>query len=212
MKEEKSKNKKKLLYYLILAVSVLLLVAATVLTVYFVTGDKNEVLDNPPGGDNVTPVDPVKPDDPNQSTGGEDVVKFVVPLTYESVSEEYNVIYTSKTTGWSYRHKAVDFAAAEGTAVCSMADGKIETVSLNEKTGNYIVVDHGDGLKSLYRFVEPVNGLKAGDSVKKGDKIGEVAAAYGSEAKDGTHLHLEITLNGAPKDPSSYLDLVNDEK
>lgn len=219
MKAEKAKSKKKLIYYVTLAISAVLLIVATVLTVYFVAGGENEVVERPPvteqPNDNKPeqPNDnkPEQPDNPSHPTGGEGT-KFVAPLAYVSVMEDYNVIYASQTTGFIYRHKAVDFNAEEGTEVYSMADGVVLEISLNEKTGNYIKVDHGDGLITLYRFVEPVSGLNAGTAVKKGETIAKVAAAYGSEAKDGTHLHLEVFLNGAPADPANYIEIVNDEK
>ena len=224
MKEEKAKNKKRILYFIALAISVLLLAAATVLTVVFVTEGDNNVVEAPPTDNNpddpndpndpTGPSGPSKPDNPNEPddpTGGGDTVKFVIPVTYSEVSE-HDTIYTNKTLGWIYRHKGVDFAAEEGADVCAMANGKIEKISLNEKTGNYIIIDHGDGLRTLYRFVEPKAGLKEGDTVKMGEKIATVAAAYGSEAKDGAHLHLEIYLNGKPANPATYLDLVSAEK
>ncbi len=213
MKEEKTKNKKKVLYFVALAISVLLLIAATVLTVYFVTQGQDEVLDNPPAVEDPDQNNDPKPpvEDPSGPTGGEDVVKFVAPVSYTDATP-FNEIYTNQTVGWSYRHRAVDFAAEAGTNVCAMADGTVSTVSMNETTGNYIVVDHGDGLKTLYRFVEPKEGLAAGAKVKKGDVIATVAAAYGSEAEDGAHLHLEIELNGVKKDPAEYFDIVSSEK
>ena len=221
MKEEKAKNKKRILYFLALAISVLLLAAATVLTVVFVTEGNNNVVEAPPTGNEPDdpndptgpsgPTTPDKPGEPDDPTGGGDTVKFVVPVAYSDVTE-YDEIYSSKTLGWIYRHKGVDFAAEEGADVCAMANGKIEKISLNEKTGNYIIIDHGDGLKTLYRFVEPRAGLKEGDTVKMGEKIATVAAAYGSEAKDGAHLHLEIHLNGKPANPANYLELVSAEK
>lgn len=216
MKAEKAKSKKKFIYYVTLAISAVLLIVATVLTVYFVAGGNNEVVERPPvvtppDDTQVTPPDDNKPNNPTQPTGGEGT-KFVAPLANVTVMEDYNVIYASATTGFIYRHKAVDFGAEEGTEVYSMADGVVLEVSLNDKTGNYIKVDHGDGLITLYRFVEPVAGLNAGTAVKKGETIAKVAAAYGSEAKDGTHLHLEVFLNGAPADPANYIEIVHDEK
>lgn len=218
MKQENAKSKKKLIYYVTLAISAVLLIVATVLTVYFVAGGNNEVVerppvitppdDNPPNDDkpSVTPPD----DNPNQPTGGEGT-KFVTPVAYTALSD-YNAIYASATTGFIYRHKAVDFNAEEGAEVCSMADGTVLEISMNDKTGNYIKVDHGDGLITLYRFVEPAEGLTVGKAVKKGETIASVAAAYGSEAKDGTHLHLEVFLNGNPADPANYIEIVNAEK
>ncbi|MDE5897344.1 MAG: M23 family metallopeptidase [Clostridia bacterium] len=225
MKEQKTKSKKRILYYLILAVSVLLLAAATVLTVYFVSGQSNDVLEKPPVNDPANPDDPNKPDnpdDPNQPdnpdnpddkpTGGDNVEKYVAPIANVKYSLEYGEIYTNQTLGWSYRHNALDFAADAGTEVYAMADGEVETVSYNDKTGNYIVVNHGDGLRTLYRFVEPVKGLGKGAEVKKGAVIGTVAEAYGSEYKDGTHLHFEVSVNNVAKNPADYFEAVLEEK
>lgn len=232
MKEEKAKSKKRLLYYVILGISVLLIAAATVLTVYFVSGRTDNVIDNPsidnPGVDDPgkdpnkpdnpdnpdNPDKPDNPDNPDNPVGGGDVTepKYVAPLATVKYSLPYNEIYTNETVGWIYRHKALDFAAEVGTEVYAMADGEVETVSYNDKTGNYIVVDHGNGLKTLYRFVEPTKGLGKGASVKKGQLIATVAEAYGSEFKDGPHLHFEVSVNGKAVNPTDYFEAVLEEK
>ena len=198
MKEEKTK-KRKLLYYLVLAISVCLLTAATVLTVYFVSDGKTGSLDNNPPGQVVTPPDdnpggnePEKPDD--KPAGGE------------------TPIYTNPANGIIQRHKGVDFAADEGAEVAAIADGTVTAISLNAKTGNVITIDHGDGLVGIYRFVEPVSTLKEGAKVTKGQCFATVAAAYGSEKLDGTHLHFELELKGKSVDPASYLNIRYEEK
>ena len=73
--------------------------------------------------------------------------------------------------------------------------------------GTEIVVNHGDGLKSVYRFVDEAEGLKVGDSVARGEVIATVAEANGNEYKDGAHLHFEIRENGVNVDPTKYLTL-----
>ena len=208
MKEEKTK-KRKLLYYMVLAISVLLLTAATVLTVYFVSGSSNGDMlqEDPP---NVTPVEPEQPDGPDEPTGGE-TETFCLPVMYDSVTV-YNDIYRSKTTGYIYRHQGVDFMAAEGTNIAAIADGTVEEISLSGRNGNLIVVNHGGGLKGYYLYVEPSSTLKVGAKVEKGQSLGAVAAAHGPEAKDGTHLHFEIKMNGKLADPASYLDIQYAEK
>ncbi len=229
MKEAKAKSKKRLLYYVILGISVLLIAAATVLTVYFVSGRSDGLIDNPsienPGNDNPNDNNPVNPDDnkpgnpdddkPNDNpVGSGDVTepKYVAPLASVKYSLPYNEIYTNETVGWIYRHKALDFAAEVGTEVYAMADGEVETVSYNDKTGNYIIVDHGNGLKTLYRFVEPTKGLGKGATIKKGQVIATVAEAYGSEFKDGPHLHFEVSVNGKAVNPVDYFEAVLEEK
>ena len=209
MKEEKTKSKKKLIYYLVLAASVLLLIAATVLTVYFVAGDSDPTLETPPYTEPDEPggVTPSEPDVP--STG--ETVRFIAPVE-GTVNSEYAAIYNNKVLRWYYRHKAIDFVADEGEDVVAMCDGVVEKIYERPQTGNYVVIDHGDNLKSVYRFIEIDKKLRVGDSVKQGDKLGTVAAAYGIEKADGTHLHLEMVKSGKNVNPLDYIDAVLDEK
>ncbi|MDE6411761.1 MAG: M23 family metallopeptidase [Clostridia bacterium] len=210
MKEEKTK-KRRFLYYLVLAICVCLLTAATVLTVYFVTDDNaNSLETEPPVTDILPPTgdDDKKPD--NKPAGGE-AESFCDPVVYNEASV-YNVIYASRTTGFIYRHKGVDFAAEEGANVAAIADGTVLSISLNEKTGNVITVDHGKGLIGYYRFVEPASTLRKGAKITKGQNFATVAAAYGCERMDGTHLHLELELKGKQVDPASYLNIQYAEK
>lgn len=210
MKEEKSGSKKKLFYYLALAACVLLLITATVLTVYFVAGGNRETIENPPvvDPDEGGGKEPEKPDEPTDPTGGEDVVKFVVPVAYESATTFNDFVWD--VYGYTC-HEAVDFSAAAGTEVRSMADGTVTSVSYNDVTGNIVVVDHGNGLKTLYRYVDPADGLKEGDTVKKGDKIGAVSTPYAAETTT-PHLHLEVLLGEKRVNPADYIEIVASEK
>lgn len=209
MKEEKTNTKKRTLYYFLLLVSVLLLAAATVLTVYFTTRQGNDIAQNPPVDEKPGDDSDDDNEEPDEPTGGETL--YVVPVAADC-SVEYDSVYTNTVTGFYYRHQGVDFAAEAGAEVYAVADGKVTDISLSEALGNLITVDHGNGLVSVYRFVEPVEGLKEGDAVKQGDKIAAVAEAYGSEAGDGAHLHFEMILNGEQADPAEYLDFVYSEK
>lgn len=236
MKEKENTSptptKKKLIYSIVVAVCALLLIAATILTVYFVTNSGKEVLENPPVGDDPdkdpdkdtdVDVDPgTDPDkdtdvdadpgtDPNTPSSGE-TVAFIKPIDSAVCSVEYGVIYGNTSTDKWYRHMAIDFEADAGTSVCAMADGVVKTISMEEILGNYIVIEHEDGITTTYRFVEPVAGLREGDTVRQGQTIATVAEAYGTEYKDGTHLHLEMTQNGKYVDPTAYIDITFEEK
>ncbi len=215
MKEE-TKSKKKLIYYMIFGICALLLIAGVVLTVYFVTQTAPTV-DNPPPvvDDDPNPDDP-GPDDPgpgkpDEPTGGE-TVAFVAPIDSKTYSVEYNTLYHNETLGWWYYHQAVDFAADAGTEVRAMSAGTVEEISYSKETGNLIVIRHADDVVSSYRFVEPAESLAVGAAIKAGDKIGEVAEAYGAEAFDGEHLHVEMTVKGDFVDPTTYFAPVLDEK
>ncbi len=220
MKEEKTKSKRKLIYTIALGAGVLLLAAVIVLTVYFVSRP-NEMLseappvvdpDNPPEQKPDEPdVPDTPPDEPSEPSTG-DTVRFVSPIEGAAEKVEYGTVYNNETLRWGYFHKAIDYEATVGTEVRCVADGTVEMVSCDEITGNLIVVNHGGDLRSYYRFVEPADGLREGDTVSKGQTIGTVAEAYGIEKFDGVHLHFEMKLGKVAVDPANYFDSVLEEK
>lgn len=116
--------------------------------------------------------------------------------------------YYNQTLNCYYEHVGMDFAAEAGTAVMAMQSGVVESIYRDDLlTGTEIVLDHGDGLKSVYRFVEVEEGLQVGDTVEAGEQIAVVAAATGNEYKEGAHLHFEIVKNDKNVDPATYLTL-----
>lgn len=156
-----------------------------------------------------------KPDDDNKNDEAnkddEQVVVtpegMIMPLETVSVLNEHE-FYHNKTLNSYYLHKGVDFAAEVGAEVVAVDDGVVESVYKSDLLlGTEIVIKHEDGLKSVYRFVEEFEGLKAGDSVTRGQKIATVAEANGNEYKDGAHLHFEILKDGVSVDPATYLTL-----
>ncbi|MBQ9117911.1 MAG: M23 family metallopeptidase [Clostridia bacterium] len=132
---------------------------------------------------------------------------MTMPVLQVSLSTEHGFFY-SQTLGYYGHHDGVDFKAEAGTDVFCVKDGVVESVYKGDKlSGTEIIVDHGDGLKTLYRFVEEVEGLKKGVKVQKGQKIATVAEANGGEYKEGAHLHFEVLKDGKSIDPAGYLPL-----
>ena len=132
---------------------------------------------------------------------------MISPLAVVTVGNDYG-FHQSGTLGWYYVHEGVDFAAEVGTEVLAAEDGVVESVYKDDLLlGTEIVLSHGDGLKTLYRFVSEADGLTVGKTVKKGEVIATVAEATGNEYKDGAHLHFEVLEYGKSVDPSKYLTL-----
>lgn len=148
------------------------------------------------------------PENPNQQVSVDDM-KFVSPVANVSLLKDYSntALQYSKTLKQWEAHKAIDFAAEEGTDVMAVLDGTITEVSYNYLMGNVVKLDVGNGLVVVYKSLANDVPVKVGDKVKKGDVIAKVGNTAKSEVSDGAHLHLETWLNGENVDPNNYLDL-----
>ena len=154
---------------------------------------------------NSAPNDNQQPPLDNQQPVDEEL-KMQMPIEVVAVSNEFGFYY-NKTLDCYYHHEGVDFQTEAGTAVLAVKSGVVESIySGDVLTGTEIVLDHGNGLKTLYRFVNAVDGLAIGDKVEQGDMIAVVAEATGNEYKDGAHLHFEILENGKTVDPTAHLE------
>ena len=82
-------------------------------------------------------------------------------------------------------HNGVDFAAPSGTAILAAYSGNVVAASYNSSMGNYVMIDHGDGLYTIYMHASKLY-VSTGQSVSKGATI----AAVGSTGRStGPHLH-----------------------
>ncbi len=166
-----------------------------------------------PSVNNPPPVEQPKEDEPVIEVPKEDEPVVVVPegmtlpLDSVAVSNDFG-FYHNQTLNSYYEHKGVDFSAAAGTEVKAVDEGTVERIYKDDLlSGTEIVIDHGDGVKSVYRFVSEKEGLKVGDKVSRGQVIATVAEATGDEYKEGAHLHFEILENGKQVDPTLHLTL-----
>lgn len=90
-----------------------------------------------------------------------------------------------------------------GAAIVAAGDGTVIYAGYRSGYGNTVMIDHGNGVVSLYAHQQS-GGIKVsnGASVKKGQRVGTVGSTGFST---GPHLHFEVRVNGTPKDPMSYL-------
>lgn len=98
-------------------------------------------------------------------------------------------------------HKGNDYAAPVGTPTYAADDGTVSVAGWSDSAGNWIVIDHGDGLVTKYMHHSRLL-VSAGQSVRKGQKIGEVGSTGQST---GAHLHFQVELDGAAVNPDDYL-------
>lgn len=103
-----------------------------------------------------------------------------------------------------YQHPGVDIAAPRGTAVIATASGTVVEIKksmVQAGYGNYIDIDHGNGIITRYAHLEDIR-VKYKQKVSKGLIIGTTGNSGGSVAP---HLHYEVMRNGATVDPVEFM-------
>ena len=120
--------------------------------------------------------------------------------SYTRISDEYgNRMHP--TLGIQKFHNGIDMAAPGGSAILAAYNEKVVAADYNGSMGNYIMIDHGDSLYTIYMHASALY-VSKGAEVSKGDKI----AAVGSTGRStGNHLHFSVRLNGNYVNPRNYL-------
>ena len=120
--------------------------------------------------------------------------------SYTRISDNYGW-RMHPTLGVQKFHNGVDLAAPGGSPILAAYDGKVAAAGYSSSMGNYIMIDHGDGLYTIYMHASALY-VSKGTTVKKGQKI----AAVGSTGRStGNHLHFGVRKDGNYVDPMSYL-------
>lgn len=103
------------------------------------------------------------------------------------------------------RHRGVDLTAPRGTSVFAALDGQVVLAGRHKQYGNYVVIDHGNGVTTLYAHHQ-LNLVQGGDIVRRGQKIAEVGR---TGSATGPHLHFELKIEGTHRNP---LPVLNDDE
>jgi len=105
-------------------------------------------------------------------------------------------------TGQVRDHQGVDIPAPVGTSIVAQAGGVVSRNDYEaDGAGNYVVVDHGNGLQTKYLHMNSASPLAVGAPVAEGAVIGQVGQTGGTT---GPHLHYEISDNGRVVDPQRF--------
>lgn len=110
------------------------------------------------------------------------------------------------TQGYHAGHYAIDIADTSKPPIWAAMDGTVIKASSGTwggGYGNHVIIDHGNGLKTLYAHLEYLS-VSVGDTVTQGQVIGKMGRTGNVRGRTGIHLHFEVILNGVKKSPSSY--------
>ncbi len=115
----------------------------------------------------------------------------------------YIAAYGRVTQGYRRYHPGVDIANRTGTPIYAVDGGSVEAAGWLGWAGNAVVIDHGNGYKSLYAHMSSLN-VARGQAVQRGQIIGGIGCTRGRGGRcTGPHLHLEMYYNGARVNPCS---------
>ncbi|MBD5520120.1 MAG: peptidoglycan DD-metalloendopeptidase family protein [Lachnospiraceae bacterium] len=120
--------------------------------------------------------------------------------SYTRISDEYgNRMHP--TLGVEKFHNGLDMAAPYGSSILAAYDGDVVAAAYSSSMGNYIMIDHGDGLYTIYMHASALH-VSSGQTVTKGQKIASVGSTGRST---GNHLHFGVRLNGSYVSPWNYI-------
>jgi murein DD-endopeptidase MepM/ murein hydrolase activator NlpD len=133
------------------------------------------------------------------------------PIPNAAVSQGFGptpYVFEAAYAGFSHFHTGIDLAVPLGTPVFAAADGVVvlarsmtDTAGALVGYGNYVIIQHDAGLKTLYGHLLVI-GVKEGDVVKRGQLIGLVGSTGNST---GPHTHFEVRIDNSPVDPMQML-------
>ena len=109
-------------------------------------------------------------------------------------------IRSAPTAGATTKHEGIDIAAAVGTPVKAALSGIVSKTGYSSAQGNYIHVDHGGGLETVYKHLSQGT-LGLGAKVNEGQII---AKSGNTGVSTGAHLEFQILKNGVAIDPMSF--------
>lgn len=126
---------------------------------------------------------------------------LIEPLAFTRVTSNFGM-RRHPVFGGLRGHTGVDFGAPTGTPVRTVGDGTVEFAGVQRGYGNVIYIKHTDNTDTtVYGHLSRI-GVREGEKVTQGQKIGEVGS---TGVATGPHLHFEFRVNGEPVDPQEVM-------
>jgi len=167
-------------------------------------GDTDEGADTETGGDVEAP------DTPSVIEPQPEPVVYCAPCE-GGVQKEYSAdaLVFSHTMNDHRVHLGIDISGNVGDPVKSFGKGVVEKIYYDTYMGKTVVINHGNGLKSVYMNLADsvADGISVGTQVEAGTVIGAIGETAMNECADSPHLHFEVVLDGRRVDPRNHVTL-----
>ena len=127
------------------------------------------------------------------------VFTFPAP-SYVRITDDFGWRSDPFTGARSY-HSGIDIGSAYGTPIVAAYDGVVVSAAYDWSMGNYVMIDHGDNLYTIYMHSSAIY-VHVGETVVRGQQIASVGSTGRSTA---AHLHFGVRRDGAYVSPWEYL-------
>lgn len=126
---------------------------------------------------------------------------FLTPVLNARISSRFGKRKDPFHTGGGGYHTGIDLAGPQGAPILASAEGVVSFAGVNGGYGNSVIVDHGNGYKTMYAHCAKIT-VEEGTKVKAGTVIGAVGR---TGSATGSHLHFEVFYNGNRINPEAAL-------
>lgn len=120
--------------------------------------------------------------------------------SYVKISDDYGN-RTHPILGTQQFHNGIDMAAPGGSPILAAYDGEVIAADYSATMGNYVMINHGDGLITIYMHASSLE-VSKGQTVVRGEQIARVGTTGRST---GNHLHFSVRKDGSYVSPWSYI-------
>lgn len=128
------------------------------------------------------------------------IFTWPLPSSY-TISSEYGYRIDPISGEYQSYHNGLDIAAPSGSKIVAAHDGQVAWSYYSATAGNWIGIDHGNGLYTIYMHCSS-SLVSEGQNVSAGETIGLVGSTGRST---GPHLHFSVRLDGNYVNPHDYL-------
>ncbi len=133
------------------------------------------------------------------------LTQMSMPIIPKRISSPFGYRVNPVTGNYGI-HGGLDMSANTGTVIKAALPGKVLRSKYSSDYGNFVTIDHGDGLVTLYAHCSKLL-VEVGDKVRQGDAI----ALVGSTGRStGPHLHFEVRINDVRINPQYFLTQLNE--
>lgn len=143
---------------------------------------------------------------PEGATAVETAAVYLWPVSGE-IERNYMVetLAYDETLGDWRTHAAIDIEAGEGDNVIACHSGTVESVYDDSLLGTVMVIDHGNGVRSVYGNLDRGSTAAAGTWVSAGTPVAKIGSTAIAESSQRPHLHFAMFKDGYTENPMNYL-------